>query len=191
MQLVQQGTLRHAGLLFERYQKPIYGYFMKVLNNYADAEDATQITFSRLLKYRQSYSIQRKFSSWLFSIAVNQGNSVLGKRLKEQDQQVVEVDTRHSSELSEMSNMGELVEQTNGSDLLIASQTKEAINEAIISLPQAPRELLSLYLCQERDYSELANIFEVKAGTIRVRVHRALALLQRQLTQLGSETYAQ
>jgi len=136
--------------LFERYQKPIYGYFMKVLNNCADAEDATQVTISRLLKYRKSYSGERKFSSWLFSIAVSQGNRALNQRLKESSQQTVEMDTL------ELRDMSELIVPENGSHLLSAAQTRDAIKKAIVSLPQAPRELLSLFqLCLKQSERKL------------------------------------
>ncbi|MCB1643330.1 MAG: hypothetical protein KDI37_16500, partial [Xanthomonadales bacterium] len=52
---VKAGQLAHAGLLFERYQQRIYHYFLRSLGNAADAQDAAQSTFVRMLSYRHSY----------------------------------------------------------------------------------------------------------------------------------------
>lgn len=67
----RQGDQRAFAKLVEAYQGPVYNLAYRMLGNAGDAEDAAQETFLRAYSHLGSYDPQRKFSSWLLTIASN------------------------------------------------------------------------------------------------------------------------
>ena len=55
--------------VFRAFQRPVFAYFLRVVGNYADAEELTQETFTRActaaLRFRGDSSVK----TWLFGIA--------------------------------------------------------------------------------------------------------------------------
>jgi RNA polymerase sigma factor (sigma-70 family) len=172
MSRVKAGEIGFAGLLFERYQQRIYHYFLRALSHPSDAQDATQTTFTRLLNYRNTYRPEKKFSSWLFSIAVNQRN-----------RQLTSLGRRNEEELDSVSIPATDDGPTHA---LNRDQQRERLRLALTRLRPDEREILSLFLWQEHDYVELAEIYRIKPATLRVRIHRALKALKQTMHDKGS-----
>ena len=66
---VRAGEVRRLGELFERYHKPLYGFFVRLTNQPSASEDLVQIVFYRILKYRHTYRDEGKFSAWIYHLA--------------------------------------------------------------------------------------------------------------------------
>ena len=66
---VRAGEIRRLGDLFERYHKPLYGFFVRLTNQPSVGEDLVQIVFYRILKYRHTYRDEGKFSAWIYHLA--------------------------------------------------------------------------------------------------------------------------
>ncbi|MEQ8884415.1 MAG: RNA polymerase sigma factor, partial [Balneola sp.] len=56
MMKVKDGDLDKLGLLFERYNRPLYSFFYKKTFQTDVSEDLVQSVFERMLKYRSTYS---------------------------------------------------------------------------------------------------------------------------------------
>ncbi len=67
--LAQQGNQAAFAKIVEAYQRPIFNLCYRMLGNPGEAEDAAQEVFIRAYLKLDSYDPERKFSSWLFSIA--------------------------------------------------------------------------------------------------------------------------
>src|SRR3954463_11833233 len=66
---VRAGEIRKLGDLFERYNRPLYGFFVRLTNQPSVGEDLVQIVFYRILKYRHTYRDEGKFSAWIYHLA--------------------------------------------------------------------------------------------------------------------------
>jgi RNA polymerase sigma-70 factor (ECF subfamily) len=55
----------------------------------------------------------------------------------------------------------------------------EAMREAIVKLPDAQREVLELRLAHGLSYVEIAETLRIPVGTVRSRMHNAVAALRR------------
>ena len=55
MSQVRNGVGEMLGVLFERYQVPLFNFYLKLTGERAASEDLVQEVFFRILKYRQSY----------------------------------------------------------------------------------------------------------------------------------------
>jgi RNA polymerase sigma-70 factor (ECF subfamily) len=69
--LARVGDDESFARLVEIYQRPVHNLCYRMLGNAGDAEDAAQETFLRAYRHLASYDPNRKFSTWLFSIASN------------------------------------------------------------------------------------------------------------------------
>ncbi|HNV31114.1 MAG TPA: sigma-70 family RNA polymerase sigma factor, partial [Cyclobacteriaceae bacterium] len=71
MMKVREGDLDKMGLLFERYKRPLYGFFYGLNKEQELSEDLVQNTFLRILKYRHLFRGDGDFRAWMFHIARN------------------------------------------------------------------------------------------------------------------------
>jgi len=68
---VKEGDLDKLGLLFERYKKPLFGFFYGMTRDSELSEDLIQNVFFRILKYRYLFRGEGDFKTWMFHIARN------------------------------------------------------------------------------------------------------------------------
>ena len=68
---VKQGDLSKATVLFDRYHKHLYNFFVKISFDRDLGQDLTQNVFFRMIKFRHTYRAESNFKSWIFKIARN------------------------------------------------------------------------------------------------------------------------
>ena len=72
MQKVKDGQLSALTDLFERYNVPLYNFFLKLTMESATSEDLTQNLFYRVIRYRHTFNAANgSFKSWLYQMARN------------------------------------------------------------------------------------------------------------------------
>lgn len=162
---VKKGELDKLGLLFERYHRGLYRYFYRMCRDKNTSEDLVQSVFERLLKYRQSYTGDGKFSTWLFSIARNQFND--HHRRSERIGNPVQFDE----------DRFEMPEEKTG-PVHQAKEKKEILEEALYALPEDYREVIILSRYEGLRYNEIAEILESTEGAIKVKMFRAMKELK-------------
>jgi RNA polymerase sigma-70 factor (ECF subfamily) len=167
MFLVRNGVVEMLGVLFDRYQSPLFNFYCKLTGDRSASEDLVQDVFYRILKYRKSYQSGMSFKSWMYQIARN-------ARLDQA--------RRPKPELEEDS-ASRVVAFTAG-DSVQRDQEIELLHRALMKLPKEKREVLVLSRFQDLKYEEIAQITGVEVGAIKVRVHRALGELREIFRQL-------
>jgi RNA polymerase sigma factor (sigma-70 family) len=161
---VRNGEVEMLGLLFDRYQKPLYNFYAKMTQDRAVSEDLVQEVFLRILRYRQTFRPGTAFRTWMYQIARNTRLDQVRK-------------TRPESPF-----VSEPVASLSDS----AQQQQEAamLQRALMHLPEDKRELLVLSRFQELKYDEIARLLGCEVGAVKVRVHRALQQLRQIFLQL-------
>jgi RNA polymerase sigma-70 factor, ECF subfamily len=72
MHLLQQGDAKALSELYSRYSKPLVRYFYRMLwRDAALAQDLLQDLFVRLIEKPHYFNIEKKFSTWVYSVAHN------------------------------------------------------------------------------------------------------------------------
>ena len=165
MQRVRDGDAAPLGVLFERYQVPLYNFFLRLTGRTAVSEDLVQEVFLRVLKYRHTYRGQSQFRTWLYQIARNARADHYRKRWRE-------------TELDD--EKGRAVPSNDPSihDVLEGSQQAELIRQALQRLPEDKREVLVLSRYQDLRYEDIGRLLGCTEGTVKVRVHRAMKELR-------------
>ena len=73
-QLIQKyldGDIEAFNTLVWRWQKPIYNFTLRYFKDREHAKDATQRVFVKVFKNLKHLKDSRKFSSWIYQIALN------------------------------------------------------------------------------------------------------------------------
>lgn len=148
-------------------QRPVYGLSLRLLGNEAEAAEIAQEAFLRAYQHLDRFDASRSFEVWILSIARNLCLDLLRRRGK--------VRTEELAPLSEVlpSSEPSLEERA------IQSETHRGLEDALSTLPETDREVLSLYYVQKRTTKEIAGVLGVAPGTIMARLFRAREKLRR------------
>src|SRR6266852_3033491 len=68
---VKNGDVHKLAVLFERYNKPLFSFFVHMNGNRELAEDLVQDVFFRMLRYRHTFDQAHPFTAWMYRIARN------------------------------------------------------------------------------------------------------------------------
>jgi len=173
MQAVKAGKTEKLALLFERYQKPLFGYFYHLTHNRLSSEDLVQNTFYRILKYKGNFTGKGSFKAWMYSIARNNSLDYFRKNKNEHQSEEIEY---WQDKLPEGSNIVESISDREDLHLL---------NAALSKLKPEKREVLILSKYQGLKYKEISAILNCSENTVKVKVHRALEMLKKIYCQLN------
>ncbi len=164
MNKIRDGDPEKLGLLYERYKKPLLGFFVGMLRDKELSEDLVQNTFARILKYRHLFRGDGDFKTWMFHIARNVKNDHFKKKRIDQ----IPVD-QWTERLGHLETKSAAMEQEDELRLLSIAMDK---------LPEDKREVLLLSKYQEKKYSEIGVILGCSENVVKVKVFRALQELK-------------
>jgi len=160
MAKVRDGDPEKLGLLYERYKRPLLGFFVGMVRDKELSEDLVQNTFMRILKYKHLFRGDGDFRTWMYHIARNVKNDHFRKN-KITHEKVEKWEDKIKDE-------GNLMQEWQSDD----EQRMLAI--AMDKLPEDKREILLLSKYQEKKYKEIGEILGCTEGTVKVKVFRAL-----------------
>jgi RNA polymerase sigma factor (sigma-70 family) len=165
---VGAGQVARLAVLFERYHRALFRYFVSMNTDREQAEDLVQEVFFRMLRYRTSYDPAQSFTAWMYQIARNAGVDQVRKRAV----QVVDIDTY-------VERRAELVSASPGPEESASrGQDLALLRRAMDQLPEDKREILVLSRFQGMKHEDIAEVLGCEVGTVKVRVYRAIRALE-------------
>ena len=141
------------------------------------AEDVFQNTFLQVHLKRALFEDGRPFRPWLYSIATHQAVDALRKAGRHP---TVSLDQKVSPNQLESGSLIDLLVTQNEGPLaeLQGDEQKEWVRKSVAKLPETLRQTLMLAYHQDLKYREIAEILKIPVGTVKSRLHAALAKLQ-------------
>jgi RNA polymerase sigma factor (sigma-70 family) len=170
---VRDGEVHMLGVLFDRYQAPLFNFYSKMTQDRTVSEDLVQEVFFRILRYRQTYRPGTTFRTWMYQIARNTRIDQVRK-------------VRSESPLAT-----EPIAPARVADSAERQQEAQLLQRALMQLPEDKREVLILSRFQELKYEEIARLLGCETGAVKVRVHRALQQLREVYLVLENNPAAQ
>jgi RNA polymerase sigma factor (sigma-70 family) len=160
--------------LFRRHFDEIYRFFEHKVGG--DADDLAQRTFTAAIASRERFRGQSSFRTYLFAIARNELYTYLRRlpRAEHLDFEAVSIDAVVTSLGSRLDRAREV----------------EVLHAVLRQLPAEQQLLLELHYWHDLDAAALAEVFEVPAGTIRVRLSRARSALRERMEAHGPAAFA-
>ncbi|MFA5668316.1 MAG: sigma-70 family RNA polymerase sigma factor [Balneolaceae bacterium] len=159
--------------LVRRYQDRLHNFLYRYTRDHHDCEDLIQETFLRVHKSKNSYTRIAKFSTWMYTIALN-----LAKSLYKKKQRMYKISIHKDPNDSEDFEM--LIEDSNilPDEILHQKLSIEKLEKALMALPEDFREMVILRDLQQMTYEEISDITETPMGTVKSRINRGRAQIQ-------------
>jgi RNA polymerase sigma-70 factor (ECF subfamily) len=150
----RQGSARAQFRLYNQYSKAMYNLAYRILNNREDAEDILQEAFVDCFRNLNTFRFESTFGAWLKKIIVNKCINQLKKK---------KIDLTLCENLP-----ADIYEEDNEA---IYDTTK--IFKGIEMLPHGYRVILTLYLLEGYDHSEISQILGITESTSKSQYSRA------------------
>jgi RNA polymerase sigma-70 factor (ECF subfamily) len=168
--------------LVERFLRPLVRFFRRMGADGSLAEDCAQDVFLKVYRMRTGYEPRAKFSTFLFRVARNHWIDVYRHRAA--------APPTVSADAGGTDDEGALRDRLPGraevpSESAEATEALAALREAVARLPAEHREVLALTRSGAFRYEEVAAILEIPVGTVKSRVHAAVAALRVVLLRKG------
>lgn len=158
---ISEGDLSALTVVYDCMARRMFALALSILKNYADAEDATQDAFLKVIQSIGTYRKDGNAVAWLLSIT---RNAAIDRMRKRKDS--ISVETFFGdAEPSECKDPAERL----------------ALEEAFMSLEQEDREILTLKIYGGLKFREISDQMGLPLTTVQKRYQRALQKLKTQL----------
>jgi RNA polymerase sigma-70 factor (ECF subfamily) len=168
------------GRLTLKYQDRIYNALHRLLGNADDALDLAQETFLKAFEALRNFKGDAKFSTWLWTIALNLRTSKWRS-------------SRASKETASLSSGPDddpaipapeaTVSASNPVNRLVTNELNAIIEREIHALPMEHRKVIVMRDIEGMEYGEMGRILKIPDGTLKSRLHRARRELRQRLAK--------
>jgi RNA polymerase sigma-70 factor, ECF subfamily len=176
---IQSGRQDLFTKLVERYQGALYNFGLKMCGESRDAEDMVQDTFLNVFKYLKGFRYETKFRNWLYRIA---SSICLKKKRKSKfapDHEFSLDDFMPTEEAQAEQNVPAWASLP--LEQVLNEELHRTLKSAILELPEKYRMVLVLRDVEGFSTEESAQILNLTAANIKVRLHRARLFLRDKL----------
>ncbi|MGA2298649.1 MAG: sigma-70 family RNA polymerase sigma factor [FCB group bacterium] len=164
--------------LQKKYKRIIASLIRKMVRNEDDVEDLTQETFIKAYNRLSSFNFSYAFSGWIYRIASNTCIDFLRKK------RFTTVSLSQPIGNDEDNLFFEIEDNSTVPDLdVLHRERKQALDDAIKSLPENYREIIKLRHEEDLDYTEIAVKLDLPLGTVKAHLFRARKILYTSLVK--------
>jgi len=163
--------------LIRPHERSVYMMALSYMKSEADAEDVAQEAFIKAFRNLPTFRGEAKFSTWLISITLNEARNRLRRqsvvRMQSLDEPPDEDGAVSPALLRDWREIpSEAVER---------EEVRTLIKKAVETLPEIYRQVFLLRDVEELDVNETAQTLSISISNVKVRLHRARMMLQKEL----------
>ncbi len=168
---LQSGDEGAIGFLIRRYEKELYSYLSRFMNQPNLAEEAFQEAFLQVHLSADSFDPSRRFKPWLYTIATNKARDILRSQSRRPT-----VNFSNSEDNEELSSIWDnlMRDEETPLDILEREQTRDLVRNVVAGMPENLREMLVLAYFKHMPYKEIAEMLDIPLGTVKSRLHTAV-----------------
>ena len=159
-------------------ERSIYFLLYSLLKNEAEAEDVAQETVIKVYQNLDKFRGDSQFRTWVLSIARNEG---LGRLRKISNRREDSLDAETDEQTGDYTPAILTSWREIPAEALEQKELGNLLRKAIEGLPEIYRNVVLLRDIEEMDIRESAAVLKISEASVKVRLHRARALLQREL----------
>jgi RNA polymerase sigma-70 factor, ECF subfamily len=178
-------TRRNAGVeeiidsLVREHSRMVYRIAFAALGSHPDAEDATQETFLRVLRYSSRLARIEEPKAWLariaWRVAVDRGRQRGRRRDLFSEDRAEPIENAVSADMP-------------ADEVALGAQFQTVVEQLVRALPAKLREPLVLSAIQEMSSGEVAAALGINEAAVRSRVFRARQILKDKLAEHRKRT---
>lgn len=158
---IKEGNMESFRSLIEKYKHRAFSLSIGITKNHEMAEEALQDSFLKAFIKINSFKGRSKFSTWLFSIVINESLKRFNKKRFEL------TDILELQDESEHSTFNEYFKN------IEHHERKHVINEILLQLSAKECSLLKLYYLEELSIKDIQSITKLGSSDIKTSLHRA------------------
>ncbi|HMN48064.1 MAG TPA: sigma-70 family RNA polymerase sigma factor [Ignavibacteriaceae bacterium] len=167
-------------ILIQRFKNPLTNYVYRFLGDYDSCVDVVQETFIKVYRYKDNYNSIAKFSTWVYTIA---GNLARTEYQRKRRRNLFSINSYGEEEKT-----FEIPDESYRPDVSAdANMKREIIQKALLKVRDSYREAVILRDIQELSYEEIAEIIGIEVGTVKSRINRGRAELQKYLKDIYND----
>lgn len=171
------GDVEAFEAIVRRWQGPLVSLAYRYCRDRGRSEEWAQEAFLRAYRNLESWRGEAAFSTWLFAVAANVYRSESRKV------RPPEVPLATDRPMAGRANPGLEMEK---------EERAEIVRRAVCTLPEKYRDVLVAFYFMEQDVAEVSSTLGLPEGTVKARLHRGRAQLQKRLQRiLGVEVIAE
>lgn len=180
---VRAGETELFEVLMRRHNQRLYRAARSILGNEGEAEDVMQDAYVRSYLHLDQFDGRAKFSTWLTRIAVHEALARLRKRRR-----IVDIDAVSGS----LGDSMKFVSKSASPEQEVLTNTlKMVLESAVDRLSETYRPVFMLREVEGLSTAETAECLDLSEESVKVRLHRARALLRKEIyAQTGAATAA-
>ena len=162
--------------LIRPYERTVFTMALSLLRNPSDAEDVAQEAFLKAFRGLRDFRAEARFSTWLIAITLNEARSRLRRSAAIRIESLDTPEDEGGPSPALLRDWREIP-----SEALERQELRGMLQGAVEALPQGLREVLLLRDVEHLDTAETAQALGITVANVKVRLHRARTLMQKQL----------
>ena len=147
--------------LVDNHKDRLFAFIWRMIRNHHDAEEICQDAFLKAFASLDTFSVEYRFSTWLFTI----GYRVCLNRMRSKRTQGTDVDVL-TLPLANNDNSAASLESED------AGRLKDTVWHAVDRLTPVQRATVLLFYRQEFSCQEIARVLELPVATVKSHLHR-------------------
>lgn len=176
LQYRETGDRELYAQLVYRYERELFSYLRRYLGNAEMAEDVFQTAFLQVHLKCEQFDAGRRFRPWLYTIATN---AAIDARRRNKKHATVSLDTPREQDHEDVGRLVNLLESGDlgPSDSIVREEANKLVRNTLDQLPESMHAVIQLVYYQGMKYREAADVLDIPVGTVKSRLHSAIAKL--------------
>ncbi len=183
VELVLKGNKHAFDILVEKYQFRLNKLVSRYISDQSEALDVTQESFIKAYNALAHFRGDSSFYTWLYRIAINSAKNYLAsqnKRAMEANVELIDIDqTLLKNEIKEFISPDKIIQ---------SDEIEHVVFMAIDHLPRELKLAITLRELEGLSYEEIAGVMSCPIGTVRSRIFRARAAIERKIRPILRNT---
>jgi RNA polymerase sigma-70 factor (ECF subfamily) len=160
--------------LVNRYQRELFHFLVRFLGDRAAAEDVFQETFLQVHQSADQFDLERRFRPWLFTIAANKARDLMRSQARRPTNPLQATISPGDDDSGQFIDLMESASALPG-EPLERQELQQQVHKTVMGMPEHLREILLLSYFHQFPYKQISDILQIPLGTVKSRLHAAVA----------------
>jgi RNA polymerase sigma-70 factor (ECF subfamily) len=168
------GDKSKFAVLVLRYQRELYHFLVRFLGDRAAAEDVFQETFLQVHQSADQFDPSRRFRPWLFTIAANKARDLIRSNARRPTNPLSASISSGDEDSGEFIDLMQAATTMPG-EPMEREELQQQVQKTVMGMPEHLREILLLSYFHQFPYKQIGDILDIPLGTVKSRLHAAVA----------------
>ncbi|OAB45742.1 RNA polymerase sigma factor [Paenibacillus antarcticus] len=176
MQRIRDRDQAALELLYDRYERVVYSFAYRIVNDAMAAEEVVQELFLRIWNHGERYEVtQGKLTTWMFVITRNIAVDMLRRKSVRAKETPIETEV-----------LQQFTDETSDTELEVQRRAEsDEVKQALNVLNEEQKHVIEWIYFEGLTQQEVADRHDIPLGTVKSRVRLAMKQLKRRLTNAG------